>query len=324
MPHEEQSTRSRAAKQLTLAVVGAGRLGSALAYALVGVGYHVSAVVARRRQRARRVAQLFPHPRPLALAASDLAALPYTDLIIISTPDDQIAATAARLADIAHAQRNTRDHGARSRTRITLHTSGALSSDVLHALRGAGYVIGSLHPLVSISDTVTGVQNLRGAYYCMEGDAAAVRAARKLVRALAGRSLTIKPTDKALYHAAAVLASGHTIALFDLAAELFAHCGIAPTDARRALLPLTESTLRNLHAASDTARALTGPFARGDAATVRKNLAALNALDDESALQIYTLLGRRALRLATAKGAAAVALAEIAHALAAVQKRARD
>ncbi len=324
MSREQKCAGSKSAKQFTLAIVGAGRLGSALGYALADVGYQVSAVVARRQQHARRVAQLFPHTRPLALAARDLAALPHTDLLLIATPDDQIAATAARLAGLINEQGDARDRGARRTPRVALHTSGALSSEVLAPMRGAGFAIGALHPLVSVSDNVTGAQNLRGTYYCIEGDAAAVRAARKLVRALAGHSLAIKPADKALYHAAAVLASGHTVALYDLATELLARCGIASTDARRALLPLTESTLRNLLSAANAAQSLTGPFARGDAATVRKNLAALRALDDKSALQIYALLGRRSLRLAKIKGAAADALAEIATLLASVPKRARD
>jgi predicted short-subunit dehydrogenase-like oxidoreductase (DUF2520 family) len=133
------------------------------------------------------------------------------------------------------------------------------------------------------------------------------------VRALGGHSFSIKPADKALYHAAAVLASGHTVALFALAAELLAQCGVAPVAARRALSPLTASTLNNLLQAHTPAHALTGPFARGDAATVRKNIAALAA--DPAARSIYALLGAHALRLARQKGVPAAALKEIAAAL---------
>ena len=166
-----------------------------------------------------------------------------------------------------------------------------------------------------------GAQDLRGAHFCIEGDAKAVAAARRLVRALGGRSFTIAPSDKALYHAAAVLASGHTVALFDLASELLARCGVAPAAARKALLPLTASTLANLLAAAQPAAALTGPFARGDAATVRRNLTALAASDDESALKIYILLGQRALQLAEQTGINAGTRAEIAAALASALRR---
>ena len=301
MPREAKRARGKKTREITLAVVGAGRLGPALARALAARGYRTSALVARNKQHARRAARLFPRPRPRALAASELAKLPPADLLLISTPDDQIAATAALLA---HAPLGAG---------VALHTSGALSSDALAALRAAGCAVGSLHPLVSVSDAQTGAESLRRAFFCVEGDAAAVRAGRKIVRALGGHSFSIRPADKALYHAAAVLAAGHTVALFELAAELLARCGVSARAARRALLPLTESTLNNLLAARTPAHALTGPFARGDAATVRKNLAALAA--DPAAHDIYALLGAHALRLARRRGVPAAALKEIEAAL---------
>ncbi len=294
-----------------VAIVGAGRLGTALALALAAHGYQVNALVARRRSSAQRAARLFKHPQPIALDMRELAALPHAiDLLLITTPDDQIAATAARLAQSELARSNNASdahahnkHARKQNRCVVLHTSGALSSAELAELRACGFAVGSLHPLVSVSDARAGAESLSGAYYCVEGDGAAVRAARKLVRALAGHSFSIKPADKALYHAAAVLAAGHTVALFDLAAELLAHCGVTRAHARRALSPLTYSTLTNLLAAHDPARALTGPFARGDAATIRKSLAALGTLTDSAARNIYALLGAHALRLARTKGA---------------------
>jgi predicted short-subunit dehydrogenase-like oxidoreductase (DUF2520 family) len=297
----------------TIAIVGAGRVGSALALALSACGYRINALVTNNVAHARRVARLFAVPRPRALAATQLASLPPTRLLIIATPDSQIAKTAAQLAS-AHISHNKQ---ARSTTRVALHTSGALSSAVLTELRAAGYAVGSLHPLVSVNDPGTGAASLRGAFYCVEGDARAVKAARQIVRALGGRSFTIKPQNKALYHAAAVLASGHTVALFALAIELLTRCGVATQEAQRALLPLTKSTLTNLLNAPTPAQALTGPFARGDAATIQRNLVALAALDDKSALQIYALLGAQALQLIRQSGNVAH-IEEIAQTLKAV------
>src|SRR5947209_8924290 len=153
----------------TVAIVGAGRVGSALALALSARGYRISALVTNNIAHARRSARLFSTPRPHALAATQLASLPRTDLLIIATPDGQIAATATQLATL----HTTHSDQARSPTRVALHTSGALSSDVLSALRAAGYAAGSLHPLVSVSDARAGATSLRGAFYCIEGDAAA-------------------------------------------------------------------------------------------------------------------------------------------------------
>jgi predicted short-subunit dehydrogenase-like oxidoreductase (DUF2520 family) len=172
-----------------------------------------------------------------------------------------------------------------------------------------------MHPLVSVSDARSGAESLlRGAFFCTEGDAGAVRAARSIVRALGAQSFTISTTDKALYHAAAVMTSGHSVALFQTATELLARCGLTETRARRVLLPLLGSTLENL-STQTPARALTGTFARGDVSTVRKHLAALRSTKDRDALDVYALLGRRALRLAADGGADTSALEEIARLL---------
>lgn len=311
----------------SVAIIGAGRLGTALAVALEAEGYRVTALVARQLAHARRAARRL-RTRPPALDSAQLARIPESDIFIISTPDDEIAATAERLAaTLGATERPPKDQKrsrsvqtlSRTRPRVALHASGALSSDVLRPLRAAGFAVGSLHPLVSVSDAASNAKDLRGAFYCVEGDAAALRAARRVVRDLGGHSFTVEASRKALYHAAAVTASGHAVALFDLACELLALCGLSPREARRVLLPLSLGTLSNLAAAAANHSALTGPFARADASTVRRHLAALDALAERAAprdaLAAYALLGLRSLRLASAKGAASARLEEIARLL---------
>ena len=190
-------------------------------------------------------------------------------------------------------------------------------AEALAPLRARGYAVGSLHPLVAVSHAEGGAEALGGAFYCVEGDAGAVRAARRAVRALGGESFAVRPGKKALYHAAAVMASGHTVALFDLASSLLAGCGLTDRRARAVLLPLLRSTLENL-SARPPARALTGTFARADVQTVRKHLAALADLD--TARAIYALLGKRSLRLAVEAGASREAVEEITKLLAYAEK----
>jgi predicted short-subunit dehydrogenase-like oxidoreductase (DUF2520 family) len=233
------------------------------------------------------------------LDATELNLLPDTDLIFITTPDDQIAEVATRLAQTLTAGREggiTRTP--RRRQRIALHASGALTSDALAALGGHGFSLASLHPLVSVRDAASGARNLREAFYCLEGEARALRAARKIVRALGGQSFSVAARDKSLYHAAAVITSGHTVALFSLAVNLLAGCGLSEAHARRVLLPLLASTFVNL-ATHSPEEALTGTFARADLTTVRKHLTALQTADIGDALNVYALLGERSLRLAT-------------------------
>jgi predicted short-subunit dehydrogenase-like oxidoreductase (DUF2520 family) len=302
------------ARSHTISIIGAGRLGTALARALASRGYKIEAVVARTLRHARLAAEAVG-TRPLALTSAQLDRLPSSDILFITTPDDVIAETAERLAALignrASAAKGARKSvGERARGRTVLHASGALSSAALRSLSDAGFAAASMHPLVSVSEPAQGALSLRSAFFCVEGSAGAVRVAHELVRSLGGQSFSIGANDKALYHAAAVMASGHMTALFDIAVEMLGRCGLTRRRARRVLLPLLASALENLRA-SDTARALTGTFARADTATVKSHLDALGSQGMKDALAVYTLLGERSLRLAKAAGAQREALKEI-------------
>ena len=109
--------------------------------------------------------------------------------------------------------------------------------------------------------------------------------ARSLVRDIGAKSFSINASDKVLYHAAAVMASGHVTALFDIATEMLTRCGLEPKRSRAVLLPLLRSALENLYA-SDSAHALTGTFARADTSTVRRHLSALNSKKMTDALAV--------------------------------------
>jgi len=287
----------------TISIIGAGRLGTALAIALTRRGYRVEAIMARRLAHARRVAATLAADAR-ALSATQLDSLPPSNLLLITTPDDQIALAAARLA-ASHEKRGIEAEG-----RAVLHCSGALSSDVLSPLGSVGFRTGSMHPLISISDPLQGAERLRGAFYAIEGGPAAVRVAQAIVRDLEGESFSIKSRDKALYHAAAVMASGHMVALFDIAMEMLKNCGLSQKRAQSVLLPLMKSMLANL-SVLDAAHALTGTFARADTATMLRHLDALKGASIGDALEVYRLLGKRSLRLAEKLGVEREALNKI-------------
>lgn len=310
------SERGRTGKP-TISIIGAGRLGTALARALASCGYTIEAVVSRTTRHAKRSAKLVG-TKPLALSSAQLERLPYSNILFITTPDDLVAEVAAALARTidSHAGKVKsvgKEKGNAKRT--VLHASGALSSAALQSLRDAGFATGSMHPLVSVSDSIHGAESFNSAFFCVEGGAAALAVARRLVRSLGGQSFSISAEDKALYHAAAVMASGHTTALFDIAMEMLARCGLTKSRARAVLLPLLRSTLENLYTA-DPAHALTGTFARADITTVRRHLAALRSAAMPEALAAYALLGKHSLQLAKPAGVRNDALKEIALALA--------
>ena len=271
-----------------VSIIGTGRLGTVLAIALAEEGYSIAALVARRRETARRAAAALDVSTRV-MAVKELADLPAPELLIIATPDDQISRLAQTLAKLDW---NT------DRATTVLHTSGALSASVLTPLREKNWSTGSLHPLVSVSEPKAGARLLRGAFWSVEGDKRAVRLGRTIVRDLDGKSFSISSENKPLYHAAAVMASGNVTALFDVAIGMLAECGLTRRQAQTALLPLLASAVRNLEEL-DPARALTGTFARGDVETVKRHLASLK--NHPAALEAYRLLGRRSLELASSR-----------------------
>jgi predicted short-subunit dehydrogenase-like oxidoreductase (DUF2520 family) len=262
-----------------VSIIGTGRLGTALAIALTSHGYPIQSLVARRAQTARKAAT-FVDGNPQILAVKQLLSLRPADLFLITVPDDQIAGVAAQLSGLEF-------------DAIALHTSGALSSAVLAPLRKRGWHTGSIHPLISVSDTNA---TLAGAFWSVEGDAASLRMGKAVVRDLGGHSFSIRSEDKPLYHAAAVMAAGNVVALFDVALEMLMQCGLSRKTARSILTPLIASTVRNLET-KDPAQALTGTFARGDVETVKRHVAALKSKEMAAALELYRLLGERSLKL---------------------------
>jgi len=283
---------------LRISIIGAGRLGTALGRALRQAGHRLDVVVTTRLTTARRAAKVIDSESLAATSAQlrDRKSSAYrrfaeSELIIIATPDSAIESVANALAATIANGGTLRKHG-----RTVLHTSGATSSQILKPLRRAGFGIGSLHPLVSVADVKSNPEVFRGVHFCVEGDASAVRMARLLVRQIGGRSFTIKTQSKPLYHAAAVMASGHTVALFDLALSMLRQCGLSARNAQRILVPLLRSTTTNLEKETP-ARALTGPYARGDFETARKHLIALQASKLIEATEVYKILARHSVDL---------------------------
>jgi predicted short-subunit dehydrogenase-like oxidoreductase (DUF2520 family) len=205
-------------------------------------------------------------------------------VILITTPDGEIAGVAGELARMGAEE---------LRGRVVLHTSGALDASVLHPVREFGASAGSMHPLQTF--TGVAVPPLEGKLFAVEGDAMAVRTARKIARELGGAPTPIEAHNKPLYHAAGALAAGHALVVVESAVQLLMSLGIKRAEAVRALLPMTRQVLQNYERLGPRA-AWTGPLARGDYEIVAKHL---NVLQDYSPeyKQAYEALNRLAERV---------------------------
>ena len=231
-----------------LRVIGPGRAGSSLALALDRAGWEVLPPLGRHDD--------------VRGAAAD------TDLLVLATPDDAVGEVSAAIEP--------------SRQATVAHLSGSLGLGPLahHPRRAV------LHPLVALPDADRGSERLVGAWFGLadEGDPLAAEA----VASLRGRVVHIAEADWARYHAAAVMASNHLVALLGQVERVAAGIG-APIEA---FLDLARGSLADV-ADLGPAGALTGPVRRGDVATVQRHLAALPATERKG----YEAMAAEAARL---------------------------
>ncbi|CAN5355471.1 DUF2520 domain-containing protein [soil metagenome] len=273
---------------MKLSIIGVGRLGGALAIALARKGYEIENLVSRTPEKVQKVAEIMISATNI-LDANELSKI-NSDIIIITTQDFEIENTANNLVKTLENKP------------FVFHTSGSLSSNILRNLSEIGCKTGSIHPLVSISDAILGADRFGNAYFCIEGEREAVESAKKIVADLGGKSFSIESKFKTLYHASAVTACGHLVALIDVAIEMLAKCGLDKTKAKEILIPLIESTVENLKQQS-MAEALTGTFARADSEIFQKHLEMLIENVSAEALEVYLQLGLRSTHLAVEQGA---------------------
>jgi len=277
--------------QNSLSIIGAGRVGRALGRGLRESGWRIGAVVTRSVASARRAARFVGAGKSFAGLTRNVLS---SRVILIATPDDEIANVAQELTSIGEEE---------LLGKTVLHTSGALDSSVLEPLRNAGAAVGSMHPLQSFSGVT--VPSLEGRVFTVEGDTQAVRAARQIARTLGGTPVLIAGNKKVLYHAAATMAAGHVLAVEEAATQLLLSLGMKRSEAVRALLPLTRQVLENFERLGPRA-AWTGPLSRGDYKIVRAHWIALQDSPTEFA-QAQEALSRLAARVLPKDPAAVLA-----------------
>jgi predicted short-subunit dehydrogenase-like oxidoreductase (DUF2520 family) len=217
----------------TFRVIGPGRAGRSLMAALDAAGgFDCRGALGRGH--------------PLAEAAMGV------DLLVIATPDDEVARVAASVSPVA--------------STAVIHLSGSLGLDVLdgHPRRG------SLHPLMPLPTPAIGAERLRsGITFAVSGDPMT----RALAVALGGQAVEVDDHNRTSYHAAASVAANHLVALIGQVERIAATAGL-PLDAFAGLMrAATDDAL-----ALGPRQALTGPAVRGDWDTVARHRAALGSM----------------------------------------------
>ena len=279
--------------QKTVAIIGAGRVGSSIGFLLARSGYAVTAVAAQSAASAERALAFIGGGE----SVTDVVKASGADIVFITTPDRTIRDVCGEIA---------RGGGLKPGS-VVVHMSGAHSLDLLDPAKGAGASRAVVHPLQSVPSMEQGVKNLPGSYFRIEADPQALQTARDLVKALGGIELVMPKWtpdghSAALYHAGAVAVSNYFVALVDYGLKFYEALGAERQEALKAVLPLIKGTLANIETLG-VPGALTGPIVRGDVETVQGHVEAMRDRAPEL-LDLYRALAKHTVEVAGERGLA--------------------
>ncbi|MBN9494494.1 DUF2520 domain-containing protein [bacterium] len=259
-------------ENVSVAIVGVGRLGASLADGLMRAGYRVTHLAGRDLITTGVVARTL---RDHVEVCTPSEAVRAADLVFLAVPDDAIEELSGSLPWRAG--------------QWVVHCSGASGLEVLSAASEAGAVVGCFHPLQSFPSRQPDAARFRGITVGIEAQEPLSGVLEAIARDMGARPVRLEGVDRALYHASAVFASNDVVALMAAAARTWALAGLPYASAREALAPLMLGAARNV-AALELAEALTGPIARGDTMTIERHLEVLARSPELQAL--YRALAR--------------------------------
>ncbi len=241
-----------------ITVIGTGNWGSSLVKGVLGSGMPLAEVVVRDEGK----------------AAGEIACVTFeravfdAELLWLCVPDGTIVGVATEIA----ARRGDLTG------QTVVHSSGALTVEVLEAVKLAGARVGGIAPVLSFPTREP--VPLDGVLFAVESAADAAPALRtrlnEVVRRLGGTPLRISPETKALYHAAATMASPLLVSALEAAVTTAKRAGLEQGEAEAVVGVLARATVANYYS-KGVERSFSGAFARGDAGTVELHLRALLA-----------------------------------------------
>ena len=195
--------------RLKVGVIGAGRVGVALAAKLQAAGHEITAVSGRSDASSLRIRNLIPGvtvATPAQVAAG-------CDILLIAVPDDSLIRVAEELAvaRTIHAGQ------------VVAHASGRHGLGALEALTRCGARPIALHPAMTFTGTDADLERT-----CVFGLTAASSehdVAESLVVDLGGRPMWIRESERALYHAALAHGANHLVTLVSQSMDLLSRAG---------------------------------------------------------------------------------------------------
>ncbi|MBA3744003.1 DUF2520 domain-containing protein [Sporichthya sp.] len=257
--------RSGRPARLKVGVIGAGRVGAVLGAALQQAGHRVvaaSGVSARSSERAADLLDGIDLTDPFDVAGR-------ADLLLVAVPDDALEPLITGLSEARAVPAGT----------LVAHTSGRYGADVLTPLTRIGALPLALHPVMTFTGTRVDLARLAGCCFGVTAPEPLRPVAEALVVEMGSEPQWVEEDKRALYHAALANGANHLVTLVAQSGALLAKAGVE--NPSRLLGPLLGAALDNALRSGDLA--LTGPVARGDAATVAVHIQQIAAVSPEAA-----------------------------------------
>jgi predicted short-subunit dehydrogenase-like oxidoreductase (DUF2520 family) len=264
---------------MKIGIVGAGKVGTSLAYVLKNNGFDIAGVsdnVTPSLNTARGYLG-----NDVSYTKDNMDVVDASDIIAITT-QDRVIQDIAREID-ARAERLD--------GKLFFHTSGADPSSILSPLDKKGAFLGSLHPLQTFPDIESAIEVLPDTCIFIEGDKKAIPLLKRLGENIGAQVYVITGKDKVLYHLSAVFVCNLLCALFYAGKGIMDKINID----FEPFLPIIRATLKNIEHKGPLA-SLTGPIVRGDVKTVKAHLESIE--DMELHRKVYKALSEVALQMA--------------------------
>ena len=249
-------------KQNRVAIIGAGRVGSALAKALNEKGYRIVAIIDKNLSLAEKIRTQIQ----VEVCSDRISKLIPVDLIFISVQDDSIGTVVNELK-VEFENKNL--------SWFVFHTSGALTSDIFKPIQRYDISTASFHPIQTFLGEKQDYGKLENIYVGIEGEKKAVLFAKEIVNNLGSKPLLIPKEFKPLYHLACAITSNYLNTLLFVVVDLLKEINYSEKETLETLFPLIFTTLENIKE-NGLNKALTGPIARGDVGTIEKHLSILS------------------------------------------------
>jgi predicted short-subunit dehydrogenase-like oxidoreductase (DUF2520 family) len=274
-------------KEKNIAIIGFGKLGSALYYELKSNGYTVNTIIEKNSVTYNKIKKITGSHK--VFKSINACNFDKCDVLILSVKDSQLEQLVKEI----------NEKGLNCKEKIILHTSGAKSSNILKIKGLFEKNRGSFHPIQTFNALSLNNQGLlSGIFIGIEGGKEFLKYSKGLIKSFNSNLILIKAKDKELYHLACVVSSNLLASYFSILEKIAAKAGISRDKILQVFKPIVYKTVENIFNFG-TSKSLTGPFERGDTDTVKMHLSKIKR--EKVFKDLYLILGKEALDLASKK-----------------------